>query len=165
MTTTETDRGGSRLGPGDRFPLGALATVLDHEHGGFELSGPAVVYFYPKDGTETCTLQAAEFNRHAERFNEEGVLLVGVSTDTLDAHACFSSDHGLAFPLYSDEDGTLSRKVGVLKDYGEYGELAARVTFLLDKSGIVRQVFEVEDVVAHPDEVLAAARTLKQGSK
>lgn len=140
---------------GDRFPTEALA------RSGAALLGPAVVYFYPKDNTETCTREAAAFQRAAPRYEAAGVEVVGVSTDDAESHQCFARDHGLAFHLVSDPDAALTRSVGALKDYGEYGELAARVTFLLDGEGTVRGVFEVDDdVTSHPDAVLAEARRL-----
>lgn len=147
-----------RLGLGAHFPVEALREVLGGADGG--LSGPTVVYFYPKDGTETCTRQAVELNRHLAEFQAAGVTLVGVSTDDGESHRCFAEDHGLGFPLLSDADRSLSRKVGVLRDFDEHGELAGRVTFLLDRTGTVRGVWDVEDVVAHPAEVLAAAAGL-----
>ena len=59
------------------------------------------------------------------------------------------------FPLHSDEDAALTTDIDVLKDYGEYGSLARRVTFLLDANGVVQRVWDVTDAEAHPDEVLA----------
>jgi peroxiredoxin Q/BCP len=140
---------------GDAFPTDALA------RSGAALLGPAVVYFYPKDGTATCTLEAAAFQRAAQQYQAAGVQVVGVSTDDDESHACFARDQGIGFHLVSDPDATLTASVGVLKDYGEHGELAARVTFLLDGSGTVRRVFEVgDDVTSHPEAVLAEAQRL-----
>ena len=71
------------------------------------------------------------------------VALVGVSVDDEESHRCFAEDQGLQFPLVSDPDGELTEKLGLIKDYGEYGKLAGRVTLLLDRDAIVRA-----DVVA-----------------
>ncbi len=134
------------LEAGDRFPVERLAA---------RPQGPAVVYFYPADFTNGCTIEARAFNDRYERFRAAGVEVIGVSVDPADRHDEFSAECGLAFPLVSDEGGALSGDLGVLKDYGEYGLLARRVTFLLDADGTVRQAWVVEDPGAHPDEVLA----------
>jgi peroxiredoxin/dihydrofolate reductase len=150
------------LRPGDRFPVELLPAGLRQPDG--TLRSPAVVYFYPKDGTTTCTRQAVEFNRHAGQFEQAGLDLIGVSTDTAEDHAEFTQAHSLSFALVSDADQRLTRSAGVLEDYGEHGVLAGRVTFLLDRAGTVRQVWEVTDVVAHPGEVLAAAAAMRPGN-
>jgi cysteine desulfurase family protein (TIGR01976 family) len=139
------------LRAGDRFPVELLAA---------ELSRPAVVYFYPKDNTETCTRQAIEFSRQAPLFEQAGLDLLGVSVDSADSHREFAEQNGLAFTLVSDEDKRLADAAGVLKDYGEYGILAGRVTFLLDSSGQISDVWEVEDVIANVAEALAAGARL-----
>ena len=147
-------RGAARTGPlraGDRFPVELLPV---------ELTRPAVVYFYPKDGTQTCTLQAVEFSRQAPAFERAGLDLLGVSVDSADSHREFAEQNDLAFTLVSDEDQRVADAAGVLKDYGEYGTLAGRVTFLLDGSGRVSQVWEVDDVVANVAAALDAGTQL-----
>ncbi len=155
---TAGDGGSHRLRTGERFPIEALEGVPTGPDG--DLAGPTLVYFYPKDGTETCTRQAVELQRRLPELTSAGLYVVGVSTDDAESHRCFADEQGLAFPLVSDEGQALAGKVGVLKDYGEPGVLAARVSFLLDRSGTIVKVFEVSDVVAHPGEVLAATRAL-----
>jgi thioredoxin-dependent peroxiredoxin len=145
----------SALEVGDRFPVESLA------RSGAALTGPSVVYFYPKDGTSTCTREAAAFQRALPQYQEAGVEIIGVSTDDTESHRCFARDEGIGFHLVSDPDASLTSGVGALKDYGEYGELAARVTFLLDDEGTVRQRYDVDDdVTSHPGEVLSDARRL-----
>jgi thioredoxin-dependent peroxiredoxin len=150
------------VGVGDRWPVASLEA---HDGGRIDftaLDGPVVVYFYPKNGTPTCTREAAEFNRAYGRYREAGVGLVGVSVDSTTDHECFVADEGLRFPLVSDADASIARRVGVLEDFGKYGELAGRVTFLVDRDGIVRRVWRLEDadVEAHPGDALDAAREL-----
>jgi peroxiredoxin Q/BCP len=148
---------------GDRFPVSELVASdgqrLDLE----SLAGPAVVYFYPADGTETCTIQAVEFNRALADFNAAGVALVGVSVDDEESHRCFAEDQGLQFPLVSDTGGELTGRLGLIKDYGEYGKLAGRVTLLLDRDAVVRRTWspEEQDLADHPGQTLAAARALE----
>lgn len=145
------------LSVGDRFPLEALRAA------GIELAGPTVVYFYPKDDTPTCSMEAVALNRRYDDFLEAGVKVVGVSTDDQDSHRRFTAQHGLRYPLVGDPDGELVGRLGLLKDYGGHGTFADRVTYLLDGEGVVRKVWQVTDVEAHPDEVLAAVQALSAG--
>lgn len=132
---------------GDRFPLERLSV---------QPNGPAVVYFYPAAMTDGCTMESKGFSDRYDRFREAGYEVIGVSTDAADKNAEFKSSCDLAFPIHSDEDGVLTTDLGVMKDYGEYGLLARRMTFLLDADGVVQQVWDVTDAGAHPDEVLSA---------
>jgi thioredoxin-dependent peroxiredoxin len=134
---------------GDRFPVERLSV---------QPSGPAVVYFYPEAMTPGCTMEAKAFSDRYERFREAGYEVIGVSVDPSDKNDEFRSTCGLAFPLVSDEGGELTTELGLMKDYGEYGMLARRATFLLDADAIVQRVWDVTDAGAHPDEVLAAVR-------
>ncbi len=133
---------------GDRFPVEQLPVKPD---------GPAVVYFYPADLTPGCSMEAKRFNDHYDRFRDAGYEVIGVSVDSDERHDEFRRECGLRFPLVSDPDGALTKSVGLLKDYGEYGHLARRFTVLLDGEGVVQQVWDVSDAATHPDEVLAAA--------
>jgi thioredoxin-dependent peroxiredoxin len=148
---------------GDRFPVSELVASdgqrLDLE----SLPGPAVVYFYPADNTPSCTVQAIEFSRAVGEFKAAGVALVGVSVDDDESHRCFARDEGLEFPLVADPGGELTGKLGLIKDYGEYGKLAGRVTLLLDRDAIVRQTWspEDQDFKDHPRQTLEAARALE----
>jgi thioredoxin-dependent peroxiredoxin len=147
---------------GNRFPAETLETHLGERLDLASLGGPAVVYFYPQDNTSGCTKEARAFDQVYNEFTAAGVTVVGVSVDDVESHKCFADDHELRFPLVADAGGRLTRRLGVLKDYGEYGELAARVTFLLDRGGVIRRIWDVTDPTAHPEEVLAAARALAQ---
>jgi cysteine desulfurase family protein (TIGR01976 family) len=150
-----------QLDEGDMFPVELLPSELKSDDG--TLQRPVVVYFYPKDGTETCTRQAIEFGQQAPQFDQAGLALVGVSVDSPDSHHEFAAEHDLSFTLLSDQDKRLTAAAGVLRDFGEYGMLAGRVTFLLDRSGRVSQVWEVEDVAANVSEALAAGTGLVAG--
>lgn len=139
------------LREGDRFPLADLPRPLE---------GPAVVYFYAADFTAGCTREAQTFNTLYDDFVDAGVEVVGISTDTAESHDRFRSECGLRFPLVADAGGSLTNSLGLMKDYGEHGSFAARVTVLLDADGIIRRLWTVQDVDTHADEVLAAARAL-----
>jgi peroxiredoxin Q/BCP len=148
---------------GDKFPVNELVAIdgqrLDLE----SLAGPAVVYFYPADGTSTCTMEAVAFNRAVDDYKAANVALVGVSVDDEESHRCFAEDQGLRFPLVSDTGRELSSRLGLTKDYGEYGVLAGRVTILLDRDAIVRATWAPaeQDLADHPGEALDAARALE----
>jgi peroxiredoxin Q/BCP len=132
---------------GERFPVERLSV---------QPNGPAIVYFYPAALTPGCTMEAKGFNDRYARFREAGYEVIGVSVDPSDKNDEFRSTCGLDFPLVSDEGAQLTIDLGLLKDYGEYGELARRATFLIDAGGVVQKVWDVEDAGAHPEEVLAA---------
>jgi thioredoxin-dependent peroxiredoxin len=138
------------LEPGDRFPVEKLSTPPD---------GPAVVFFYPAALTPGCTMEAKGFNDRYQRFRDAGYEVVGVSVDTADKNDEFRSECGLDFPLVSDTDTTLTTELGLMKEYGEFGTFARRVTYLLDGDGVVRQVWDVQNAAEHPQEVLAAVES------
>jgi thioredoxin-dependent peroxiredoxin len=132
---------------GDRFPVEKLPLTPD---------GPAVVYFYPEDLTPGCTMEAKAFNDRYDRFLDAGYEVIGVSFDNDERHAEFRAECGLRFPLVTDEGGALTAELDIVKDYGEYGKLPSRVTFLLDGEGIVQRIWQVGDAAEHPADVLAA---------
>jgi len=134
---------------GDRFPREELG-LDNHE-------GPLIVYFYPRARTAGCTLEADEFNRSYPRLERAGVGLVGVSIDPAEENRGFAQECGLDFPLVSDEGGALTSALGLMKSYGEYGEMAARVTFLLDENGVIQELWKVEDIPTHVQEVVERA--------
>jgi thioredoxin-dependent peroxiredoxin len=142
------------IAEGDAFPLDGLTTPV---------AGPVVVYFYPRDKTPGCEMEARGFSDLYDRFRAAGVEVVGVSVDSEESHRSFAAECGIPFPLASDEDASLTARLGILKEYGEHGSMAARVTYLLDGDGVVRQVWTVQDVVAHPGEVLESALGLADG--
>jgi peroxiredoxin Q/BCP len=148
---------------GDKFPVSELVASDGQRLDLDALAGPAVVYFYPADGTPTCTMEAVEFNRAIDDYKAANVALVGVSVDDDESHRCFAQDQGLGFPLVSDSGGELTGKLGLIKDYGEYGKLAGRVTLLLDRDAVVRETWspEEQDLKDHPGQALEAARALE----
>jgi peroxiredoxin Q/BCP len=132
---------------GDRFPVEKLSVAPN---------GPAVIFFYPAALTAGCTMEAKAFNDRYQRFRDAGYEVIGVSTDLTSKNDEFRAECGLDFPLVSDESAALTGELDLLKEYGEHGTFARRVTYLLDADGVVQQVWDVTDNAAHPDEVLAA---------
>ncbi|MFD2513554.1 peroxiredoxin [Pontibacter locisalis] len=97
-----------------------------------------VLYFYPKDRTPGCTKQACEFRDQYETFKEQGAEVVGVSSDSVDSHKRFERIYHLPFILLSDKDGQLRSLFGVPR---KLGILPGRVTYIIDKKGVVRYIF------------------------
>ena len=97
-----------------------------------------VLYFYPKDETPGCTLEARAFRDSYERFTAEGAEVVGVSSDSVRSHRRFAARHDLPFLLLSDKDGVVRERYGVEKTLGL---LPGRVSYVIDRSGVVRHVY------------------------
>ncbi len=97
-----------------------------------------VVYFYPKDETPGCTAEACSFRDSYEDFTAAGAEVIGISSDSAASHERFASRHRLPFHLLSDQGGKVRAAWGVKSTLGL---LPGRVTFLIDKAGIVRHVF------------------------
>lgn len=102
-----------------------------------------VLFFYPKDGTPFCTLEAIDFSDHESDFNRLDCAVVGVSRDDCLAHADFRDKHGLSIRLLSDDDGEICRKFGVMhfREHDGHKKLCLiRSTFIIDKQGVLRHV-------------------------
>ena len=97
-----------------------------------------VLYFYPKDESYGCTKEACSFRDNFEVFKEAGAVVIGVSSDDVASHQAFAANHKLPFLLLSDRDKTVADKYGVGKSLGV---LPGRVTFVIDKHGIIRLMF------------------------
>jgi len=123
----------------------------------------AVLFFYPKDGTPYCTLEAIDFSDHESDFNRLGCAVIGVSRDDCLAHADFRDKHGLSIRLLSDEDGEVCRKFGVMhyREHGGHKRLCLiRSTFIIDKQGIVRHALHDITPKGHAAEVFRLVRQL-----
>ena len=115
-----------------------------------------VLYFYPKDMTPGCTIEAHNFQRDQPEFDKKNAVIVGVSLDTVDSHVQFCTKENLTFKLLSDPDHVVSRKYGSLSHFGTM-QVAARNTFLIDPKGTIKKVYLKVDPNPHSKEVLAAA--------
>ncbi|ATB39640.1 peroxiredoxin [Cystobacter fuscus] len=98
-----------------------------------------VLYFYPKDETPGCTAQACSFRDAYEDFVQVGAEVIGVSSDETSSHESFATRHRLPFTLISDADGSLRKSYGVPRSF--MGLLPGRVTYVIDRQGIVQHVF------------------------
>ena len=131
--------------------------------GHLDLTGPAVVYFYPKDDTPGCTNEGKDFSALIGDFNALGVAVVGVSRDGVKKHDRFKAKHDLKVILAADEDGAVTEAWGVWvlkKLYGREYMGVERATFLIDGQGVVRRAWRNVKVKGHAEEVLAAVKAL-----
>ena len=116
-----------------------------------------VLYFYPKDDTPGCTAEACSFRDSYEEFQDAGAEVIGVSSDSEASHRRFAEKHRLPFVLVADARGELRKRYGVPSTLGL---LPGRVTYVIDRDGIVRHVFNSQlQATKHVDEALAALRS------
>lgn len=120
-----------------------------------------VVYFYPKDFTPGCTMEATEFSRDYNKFVDAGIEIVGISPDDEQSHQKFRAKMGMPYPLVADTDNAVSKKYGVygLKSFmGREYMGVNRSTFLVDKSGKIVKIYKKVKPAGHSLEVLDALR-------
>ncbi|MDE2234077.1 MAG: peroxiredoxin [Gammaproteobacteria bacterium] len=128
-----------------------------------ELKGSnLVIYFYPKDNTTGCTLEAQAFNANRAKFKRLNTIVMGVSRDSLKSHEGFRRKLGLKFDLLSDEKARLCRAFGVIKLKSMYGRKyrgIERSTFLIDAKGVLRHEWRKVSVSGHVNEILKVLKT------
>jgi peroxiredoxin Q/BCP len=118
-----------------------------------------VLYFYPKDMTSGCTMEACSFQENLGAVKKKGAVVVGVSTDSSTSHQKFAAKYELSFPLVSDEKKVLVKKYGVWKEKSMYGRKymgIERTTFIINEKGIITHIFPKVKVDGHTAEVLQA---------
>ena len=119
-----------------------------------------VLYFYPKDETPGCTREACSFRDEYEDFTAAGAEVIGVSDDSVESHDAFATHHKLPFVLASDPGGSLREKMGVKKTLGM---LPGRVTFVIDKTGVIRDRFSSQiRFAAHVSNALELVKSLQK---
>jgi thioredoxin-dependent peroxiredoxin len=178
--------GAMTLKPGRVLALGGTLPALDAAAPDFSLDGVApgpagadgssqarpvhlsladfrgrwlVLYFYPRDFTSGCTLEARGFQRALADFQATGAAVVGISADGPEDYAAFCSSEGLAYPLLSDPGGAVSRR------YGSWlAPFSQRHSFLIDPDGVLRAVWTAVRPAGHAQEVLTELRELQQAS-
>jgi len=128
-----------------------------------------VLYFYPKDFTSGCTLEAHNFQADLDKYNAANAVILGVSVDTAESHKSFCAKEGLAFKLLSDADMKVSETYGSLMELKRQVDgkdvvmkLSARNTFIIDPQGKVAKVFLKVGPAGHSAEVLAALAELQK---
>jgi thioredoxin-dependent peroxiredoxin len=154
----------TELTAGDKAPDFALpaqggATVSLQQFSG----KPLVLYFYPKDDTSGCTVEAVDFTKLYADFAAIGATVVGVSPDSVKSHDKFAAKHSLSVLLAADESHAALEAYGVWKEKSMYGKTymgVERTTFLIDGSGKIAEVWRKVKVAGHAEAVLKAAQSL-----
>ena len=124
---------------------------------------PVVVYFYPKDDTSGCTVEAKDFSRLAAEIRKAGIEIIGVSPDSVESHHKFRNKHDLTIRLAADTDKVAAMAYGVWAQKSMYGRTymgVERATFLIDKAGRLARSWRKVKVPDHAQAVLAVARTI-----
>ncbi len=120
-----------------------------------------VLYFYPKDFTSGCTVEAHNFQRDQPLYAKKNAVVLGVSVDSADSHKKFCAKEGLNFKLLADTDHEVSREYGSVMNFG-VTQIAARHTFLIDPDGKIARSYTSVDPNKHSEEVLAALEELQK---
>jgi len=116
-----------------------------------------VLFFYPKDDSPGCTREVCAFRDYFEEFGKLDAEVIGISSDSVESHKRFAVEHDLSFTLLSDEGGNIRRLYGVPKTFGLF---PGRVTYVIDREGVVRHVFASQlSVKRHVQEALTALRS------
>ena len=122
-----------------------------------------VLYFYPRDGSPTCTMEAINFSDHEEAFGECDTVVFGVSRDDCLVHEEFRDKHGISLQLLSDADCEVMKKYDVLGEAGANGATQSgvhRATFIIDKTGTVRHILRDSKPREHVSSVLKIVRQI-----
>ena len=159
----------SALAAGDTAPVGSAApsfTLPSQENLPVSLNDYkgkwVVLYFYPKDQTQGCTIEAHNFQRDLKKYEALNAVVLGVSLDTVDSHKAFCTKDSLTFKLLADPDRKVVEAYGVpVKSFGPV-HYAERDTFLISPKGKIVKEWKVDDIQVHSAEVLAAIEAEKK---
>lgn len=122
-----------------------------------------VLFFYAKDDTPGCTLEATDFTDHDDDFARANCVVLGISRDDSLSHAAFRDKHGISVGLLADSEGEVCKRYGVLQERevdGVKKTCLVRSTFVIDRDGIIRQIYEAVTPKGHALEVLRFVRNL-----
>jgi peroxiredoxin Q/BCP len=158
MRDTASD--GKRVNVGDRAPDFALPNASGETVRLSDFLGKRniVLFFYPKDESRGCTAEVCAFRDNYEIFKDAGAEVIGVSSDTEESHQRFAAHHRLPFTLLSDRGGSLRKRYGVPTTMGV---IPGRVTYVIDKQGIVRHVFNSQtNIGKHISDALETLRAI-----
>jgi peroxiredoxin Q/BCP len=123
---------------------------------------PVVLFFYPKDDTPGCTKEVCAFRDDYEEFEKLGAEVIGISSDSVESHRSFAKKHNLPLALLSDEGGRVRKLYGVPNTFGLF---PGRVTYVIDKKGVVRHVFSSQlSAERHIGEALKALRSARNST-
>ena len=148
----------SELSVGDKAPEFIAETSGGTVHLRDYNNKNLVVYFYVKDQTPGCTMQSCSLRDGINKIKEQKAEVLGVSVDDLESHKRFLEKENLSFRLVADIDFSISKAFGV---FDKERQSSRRVTFIIDKNGIIRHIFSKVDVSAHAEEVVVALKAIK----
>ena len=145
---------------GDKVPLFTAQDSMGNLFESQSLIGykPVVIYFYPKDDTPGCTTQACSFRDQYQEFKDLGVEVIGISSDDLKSHQSFVAKYKLPFLLLSDENQIIRNLFGVPSRF--LGLMPGRVTYLIDKNGIIQMVFNGVFATKHIAKALEVVKSM-----
>lgn len=152
-----------KLKEGDRAPDFTAATNGGGKASLSDLKGkPVILYFYPRDDTSGCTKEACAFRDRFAEFKAKGVVVLGVSVDSVKSHDKFAEKYKLPFPLLADEDKKIVQAYGVWGEKSFLGKKYMgihRVTFLIGADGRIRKIWPKVKPDEHAEEVMAALKS------
>ncbi len=144
------------LNEGSKAPDFSLKGSDGKEHGLSDFKGKDVIlYFYPKDDTPGCTIEAKEFNKSLDEIEKKGAVVIGVSNDDLESHERFRKKYGLEFLLLSDPEFKVIKLYDSYGDKGVFGMGTLRRTFIIGKDGTISKIFNKVKPLGHSGEVLS----------
>jgi len=155
---------------GDKLSIGSKAPdflLRDQDGNGVHFAdrigkNVIVLYFYPKDFTGGCTMEACAFRDSYEDFKDAGAEVIGVSSDSTETHNAFAEKHQLPFTLLSDPGSKVAEAYGLNKALGLF---PARTTFVIDREGVIRHIFESRtNMGAHIEEARKIVQSLERES-
>lgn len=153
-----------KLNVGDNAPVFCLQDHSKTERCLKEFAGKkVVVYFYPKDNTPGCTLEAMDFSALKGEFERSNTIILGISRDSCDSHQKFIDKKGLTITLLSDTDSDIQKKYGVWRKKSFMGKEfvgTIRSTFLLDRNGKIARIWDPVNVKGHAEDVLSEVKNL-----
>jgi len=150
-----------QLKVGDKIPNFKVKDTNGNDFDSQEMIGqkPLVIYFYPKDNTPGCTVQACGFRDQYEDFTDLGAEVIGISSDSVESHQKFTQQFRLPFTLLSDSDKKIRKLFGVPPDW--FGILPGRATYVVDKDGTIIMIFDSVKAEQHIQKALEAIKGLK----
>ena len=156
----------SALAVGQKAPAFSLTSTTGDTISLSDFAGRnhVVLYFYPKDDTPGCTIEACSFRDRIREIEDLGAVVLGVSPDDVASHAKFTDKYSLTFPLLADPGANVAKKFDVWREKNLYGKKSMgieRSTFIIDKDGNLAQVWRRVKVEGHDDEVIDALRELE----
>lgn len=147
------------LNEGDSAPDFKLKGVDGKEHSLVEFRGKSIVlYFYPKDDTPGCTVEAKEFTKHMGKIEKLGAVVLGISSDDYDSHCKFKDKHGLSVLLLSDPESEVIKKYDAYGSRGIFGMGTIRSTFIIGKDGRISKIYRKVQPLGHAEAVMKALK-------